>query len=114
MTFRSEFSMEEATAARTSWCRETERTGRVASGASPPPAPAIIASDSVVGGVWCPAGPHLRFYTPVCQEQEATKPPAVAASCSYHHNQKAKFISGQVTVLHFNLVFPRRLHIGPL
>lgn len=26
-----------------------------------------------MGGVWGPPGPHLRFYSPVCQEQEATR-----------------------------------------
>lgn len=69
-----------------------------------PPAPAIKASNWVVGGVWGPPGPHLRFYSPVCQEQEATQE-AAAANFFYRHNQKVKFISGQVGVLHFNLVF---------
>lgn len=70
MTFRSKFSMEEVTTARTSWRSKTERAGREASEASPTPAPAIIASNWVVGGVWFPAGPHLRFYSPACQERE--------------------------------------------
>lgn len=71
-TFRSKFSMEEATAARPSWGRKTELAEWLLRPRLPP-APAIKASNWVVGGVWGPPGPHLRFYSPVCQEQEATR-----------------------------------------